>query len=348
MLAFARNRRSNGLQLTNSIRLLACGVSETVNDYLHHLGLTSCRRTALNALASLSLHAQRNLTKSLSLENSNLVAPILCIDNIDMEERVHMSTVGKRNRMFHGTWGYIHKPNEELLRSLKPEELSLEAFHASLKQVNDMDMDPKLFLRSTDPKDDYAHVWKSQIGRVMSKYIAKPSTSEGAIRLDPPDIDKISPGVPDIEMLKLMDESDNSAEGMGQVMESIQRQSGLKPEEFFGRLQLVDGDLGTCQNFNSIRSLRTPALKPEESLKNVFFNLGAAHTLWNIAHNILTTHFGNVKAMDDLGVWRYCEALGISPDKVIQKKDFTKMLAHMEQVHEATLFYCIRYVIFAT
>ncbi|KAA1075906.1 hypothetical protein PGTUg99_027163 [Puccinia graminis f. sp. tritici] len=48
--------------------------------------------------------------------------------------------------------------------------------------------------------------------------------------------------------------------------------------------------------------------------------------------------------MDDLGVWRYLDALGISPDKVLQKKDFTKMIHAMEHVHEVTLHHCLRVV----
>jgi hypothetical protein len=72
------------------------------------------------------------------------------------------------------------------------------------------------------------------------------------IALDPPVIEQISHKAPEIHMLRLMEESDNSAVGIGQVMEALQRQSGLEPEEFFNRLQLVDGDLGTIQIFNAI------------------------------------------------------------------------------------------------
>ncbi|EHS63293.1 uncharacterized protein PGTG_21509 [Puccinia graminis f. sp. tritici CRL 75-36-700-3] len=60
-------------------------------------------------------------------------------------------------------------------------------------------------------------------------------------------------------MLKLMEASDNSAEGFGQVVATILNQTGLSPEEFCSRLQLIDGDLGTSKNFNSIRALRTPS-----------------------------------------------------------------------------------------
>ncbi|KAH9822626.1 hypothetical protein DFH28DRAFT_881868, partial [Melampsora americana] len=53
MLAFACNRRHCGLQLQNSITFLACGVTQKVNDYLHFLGLTSSRKTALEAVDTL-------------------------------------------------------------------------------------------------------------------------------------------------------------------------------------------------------------------------------------------------------------------------------------------------------
>ncbi|KAA1063888.1 hypothetical protein PGTUg99_010119 [Puccinia graminis f. sp. tritici] len=273
----------NGMQLTNSIRFDGCGVSET-----------------------------DAVRESMALTQD--FAPLLCIDNLDMEERVQMSTIGHQSRMFHGTWGYIHIPSKDLWSTLNPVELSLEAYHNSLRTASSMVIDPEFFMPTDSPNDDYKAVWKSQIAQVMLKYVAKPSDRQAIIPLDPPPIDPISHEAPSIHMLKLMDESDNSAEGIGQVMEALRRQSGLEPEEFFGRLQLMEGDLGT------------------------------SHTLWNIAYTILTYHFGNSNKMDDFGVWRFLEALGVSPEKVIQKKDFTKMLQHMEQVHEATLWHCIRTV----
>ncbi|KAI7933604.1 hypothetical protein MJO28_017552 [Puccinia striiformis f. sp. tritici] len=341
MVAFARNRRQNGLQLGNSIRFLACGVSETVNEYLHYMGLTSSRKTALVALQSLSRSAANQIINSMALGQQ--LAPPLCIDNLDMEERVHMASVGQQNQMFHGTWGYIHIPNQGLMDSLAPSELTLDAYHNSLRQVANMVIDPHLFLPNNSD-DDYALVWKSQIANVMIKYVATPASRHGLTLLDPPTIKQISSEAPEIHMLRLMDKSDNSAEGIGQVMEALQRQSGLEPEEFFGRLQLIDGDLGTVQIFNAIRSLRAPSEFCDHNLDNVAFTLGASHTLWNIAQTILTTHFGNSDQMDDLGVWRYLDSLGMTPEKVIQKKDFTKMIQAMELVHEATLHHCLREV----
>ncbi|KNE86884.1 hypothetical protein PSTG_19747, partial [Puccinia striiformis f. sp. tritici PST-78] len=157
----------------------------------------------------------------------------------------------------------------------------------------------------------------------MKDYIALPSHSDGAISTEPPVLDQISCEIPSIFMLKLMDESDNSAEGIGQVLESVQEQSGLSAQEFSSRLQPMDGDLGTIQNFNSIRDLRHPSAYSEHSFNNVIFQLGGSHTMWNIAQVILTTHFGDPSNEKDVGVWQYLEALGIPHVKVIQKKDFT-------------------------
>ncbi|EFP91373.1 uncharacterized protein PGTG_17027 [Puccinia graminis f. sp. tritici CRL 75-36-700-3] len=340
MMAFARNRRHNGLQLANSIRFVACGVSETINEYLHYMGLTSSRKTALVALQSLARAAANKIVHSMAVMDR--LAPPLCIDNLDMEERVHLASIGTQNRMFHGTWGYIHVPSQALWDSLDPSEMTLEAYHNSLRPLANLSIEPSMFF-PTD-SEDYMFVWKSQLASVMLKYVATPANREGMIATEPPIVEQISFEAPEIHMLRLMDESDNSAEGIGQVMEALQRQSGLDPEEFFGRLQLMDGDLGTAQIFNAIRSLRSPSEHCEHHLDNVTFTLGASHTLWNISQSILTKHFGNSDQMDDLGVWRYLDALGIPPEKVIQKKDYTKMIQAMTHVHEATIYHCLRSV----
>ncbi|KNE88252.1 hypothetical protein PSTG_18352, partial [Puccinia striiformis f. sp. tritici PST-78] len=145
-------------------------------------------------------------------------------------------------------------------------------------------------------------------------------------------------------MLKLMDASDNSAEGIGQVFSSIIQQSGLTPEEFYGRLQPMDGDLGTIQNFNSLRSQRAPSPYGQDSLHNVIFQLGASHTMWNIASTIFTHHFGDSSDQSDTGAWQYLEALGFPSEKAIQKKDFTLMINQMEKILEATFYYCLRVI----
>ncbi|KAA1112810.1 hypothetical protein PGT21_011485 [Puccinia graminis f. sp. tritici] len=111
-------------------------------------------------------------------------------------------------------------------------------------------------------------------------------------------------------MLKLMDTSDNSAEGIGQVNSSNQ---------LF--LNLVSRQKNSSHASN--------------------FQLGASHTLWNIAQNILTAHFGDPTKTNDLGAWHDLHALGIPSDKAVPKKDFDQMINNMEKIHEASIFHCL-------
>jgi hypothetical protein len=84
------------------------------------------------------------------------------------------------------------------------------------------------------------------------EHLAIPLVKSSSIPIDPPAIDLISHEKPTIRMLKLMDVSDNSAESIGQVFLTILHQSGMSEADFHGRLQPMDGDLGTVQNFNSL------------------------------------------------------------------------------------------------
>lgn len=66
MISFASNRRINALQLQNSLAFVACGVSERVNDYLHFLGLTSSRETALRAMDSLGKATEKMIKRKMA------------------------------------------------------------------------------------------------------------------------------------------------------------------------------------------------------------------------------------------------------------------------------------------
>ena len=277
----------------------------------------------------------------MALNDSFPLGPIICIDNLDMEERVHTHSVGHRSMMFHGSWGYIHTANPKLLEGLDRSQLTLASYYQALSKIPKLVIQPKMFLPTREEDNHFESVLKSQIARVMYRYVAEPADRQSAIARNPPEIDVIDCTRPNIQPLKLMEASDNSAEGFGQVIESIISQTGLTPADFCSRLQIMEGDLGTAQNFNSLRALRTPSAHPEHHLHNICFELGAAHTLWNIAQSILSYHFGDPNRTNDLGTWQYLHALGIPSEKVVPKKDFTQMLNNIEKAHEASIFYCI-------
>jgi len=244
--------------------------------------------------------------------------------------------------MFHGTWGYVQFPAPELLQSLNLSEITVHQFRDAMKNLPSFVIEPRMFLPTAQSEASYKAIWQSQIAKVLHQYIAQPDNPSLAIQLDPPPIEKISTRKPEIYMLKLMDAPENSAEGIGQVLDSIALQTGLTPAQSFGRLQLMDGDLATCRNFNSLRALRVPSQHVEHSLNNISFQLGASHTLWNIGMAIFKSHLGDPKDCMDTGAWRCLEALGIPSSKAFPKNDFSLMIKYLEQVHEASILYGLK------
>ncbi|KAI7949243.1 hypothetical protein MJO28_008064 [Puccinia striiformis f. sp. tritici] len=344
MVAFALNRRHNAFQLINAVRLYACGASDRLHEYLHYLGLAASRKTAISALKSLALENARKIQRVMRIHEGLALAPTLCIDNIDMEQRVHQKSVGKRNTMFRGTWGYLHLPDKAFIASLDSSELNLDTLKDAISKIESTDIEPRMFLPTLQEEALEIAVWKSQIARVLHDYIAIPMDPKSAIPLDPPVMEQVSHTAPDLVMLKLIEASDNSAEGIGQVFQCLINQSGLSVEELFSRLQPMDGDLGTVQNFNCLRQQRAPSSLPQHRLENIFFQLGASHTLWNIGSNIFSHHFGNPHDASNCGAWQHLEALGFPSEKAIQKKDFTLMINQMERVFEANIYYCLRVI----
>ncbi|KNZ57022.1 hypothetical protein VP01_225g5 [Puccinia sorghi] len=227
-----------------------------------------------------------------------VISPVICINNMDIEQHVHTQSL----------------PSPDLLNLLGLSELTLGSFHNAIKKAQSFKIEPRMFLPTTESSKLYKHVWKSQIMQVMHQYIARPSNPAEAIRLDPPPVETLSATPPNIKMLKLMDAPENSAEGIGQVLDSILNQTGLNTEEFFGCVVQLMDDLVTCQNFNCIQSL----CKLQAFLK---------------------AHYGNKQDSTDTGVWWCLDELGVPMAKDFPKNNFSLILKHMEWVHEATILY---------
>ena len=109
MITFASNRRKNAMQLENAVTFVACGISDRVNKYLNFIGLSSCRQTAHSALGTLGKNAERTIKNRMKLgpPGSPNFCPLICIDNLDFQEAVHVKSVENQSSMFHGTWGYL-------------------------------------------------------------------------------------------------------------------------------------------------------------------------------------------------------------------------------------------------
>ncbi|KAA1071123.1 hypothetical protein PGTUg99_017615 [Puccinia graminis f. sp. tritici] len=327
--------------LSNALLFLAGGVTERVSGYLNYIGISSSRRTAHAALKSLGAEAQAKIEALYCMDKSPLVAPMLCYDNLDFQEKIHMKSLGHSSKMFHGTWGYVHTIPPILLSRLDPSELTVEALNTALHLGKELKIRPDMFAPTPDSTIHFEKTLKSQITQVILKYFATPTDKRVELQKSPPEVNPITSEDPNITMLKLMLASDNSALGVGEVFTGVIQQSGLKAADFHSRLQIVEGDLGSCNIFDSLRKQRTPALGDHNSLDNILPIPGAAHTLWNLAQAIYLGHWGNEKLARDTGAWRTLHALGIPTEKPVTKKDFNLMLSHVEKIHEATLLYFV-------
>ncbi|KAA1119008.1 hypothetical protein PGT21_012632 [Puccinia graminis f. sp. tritici] len=337
MVAFLANRRHNGLQISNALTFLPCGVTERVNKYLQQIGLTSSRKTALSALKTLGRAAESNISKKIGNKSKELIAPFICIDNLDFEQTVHTKSLGHESTTFHGTWGYIHQIDRSFISSLPQDGLTLQAFKESMTSASSVEIHPKSLYGSISEHLHWKQVLKSQIATVLLKYLVKPTDKKIPITTTPPTVDQISHSRPNITMLKLMVASDNSSQGVSEVFDGILQQSSISDEDFYNRLQVIDGDLGTCTNIQSLRNIRIPNRRNEENLSSILTLLGGAHTLWNIASAIFSLHIGNSADRRDSGAWRFLDSMGIPSDKPVNKKDFTLMIQSMEKIHEATI-----------
>ncbi|PLW16155.1 hypothetical protein PCASD_15855 [Puccinia coronata f. sp. avenae] len=335
MIHYASNRRINGFQLKNSLVFFACGMTERLNNYLHYIGLACSQGVAHSAINSLGLHAEKALQDK--FKAPSVFAPLICIDNVDFEEKVHMKSISKKNRAFHGTWGYLHTINPMLLSQVPHEHLSLKCYKDAMREYSKRTIKPAIFFPSVEETIHFKLVMKSQIAHVATKYVTTCTSRIRPVNLDVPPIDPITPSIPDITMLKLMMASDNSSSGIADVLEGITQQANIPPSIFFSELRVLEGDLATCSLIESLRALRRPNNYPHESLENNFTLLGASHVLWNFAQALNLLHHGNNTKSSNTGVWRLLAALGIPSDQPTSKKDFNLMIANMRRVHYATI-----------
>lgn len=345
MLAFCCNRRHSGLQLQNSMTFLACGVTQKVNDYLHFLGLTSSRATALEAMDTLKHLTEEKIRMMGS--RSYKIRPFWCVDNIDIEARIHDKKVEKNSRVFHGTWGYLHEVPEHLLKDLSAEELDLNIFLKAMDRSKSKPVDLVSLLPTKSEEEHFQLVQKAQISKAFLEHILEKGSKEdtyckGVLATSPPPVDPIKMYDPNIIMFKMMSASDNSSTGIGQLIEKMIKQLDVDPIEFGKWMQIVEGDMGTNMNFEGAARKRYPAGHAEEGLQNISLGLAGSHTMWNITSSIVNHYAGDRDDSDDPGVQRCATALGIDPNHLVDKSDFGLMMQSVHRIQTATFVFILK------
>jgi hypothetical protein len=125
------------------------------------------QRTAMSALKTLASHLADQL-KDIFVQayQEQVIGPIICIDNLDIEERVHTHAIGNQTWTFHGTWGYVYLPSPELIGSLNWDKINVHFFKEALRKVPLMPVEPCMLMPTQAADEHYKHVWLSQIASV--------------------------------------------------------------------------------------------------------------------------------------------------------------------------------------
>lgn len=346
MIAFACNQRCNGLQLQNSLSFLACGVSDRVNDYLQFLGLTSSRQTALTAMDTLGAAAEITLKEMCSKDYN--IHPTMTLDNIDIQARIHDPRIESTTKMFHGSYGYLHFLPENLLKDIKSHEASVENLLKCIRHSQTQPFDISSMLPNQEESNHWNEVLKSQLSNALLTYIVKEDSPglkacKKSLATTPPPIEPIEMYEPTILMLKMMSASDNSAAGVSEMISQCNKQTGEDINVFSKFVRIIEGDMGTILNFESLIRQRFPAGHVQESLRNVLNLPGLAHTMWNVSSAVISHHWGDTKDSSNTGLHRTAAALGMKTDRLPSQQYFSSLMQVIHKSHTSTMVFLLRY-----
>jgi hypothetical protein len=269
----------------------------------------------------------------------------MCIDNFDILQKIQRFRVETSNHLFHGTWGYFHFIPDYLVKELQgcASSRELDPFLHALSLAKNSPVTLELLRPNTSHNIHWKATLKSQLTRAMYKYIIKDGPKpKTKLTTSPPEIEKIPRHNPKQFLFELIDAPDNSAEGISQILEHLADQCGLSLDSMSNHIQILEGDLGTCQNVESLRKKRHPAGLQTESLQNTITVPGVAHILWNVSQSLLAHHWGNHNDRKDTGAWKSWQALGGSKSKLPCNMDFGTVLQVIHKSDDATLVACLR------
>ncbi|KAH9823480.1 hypothetical protein DFH28DRAFT_881029 [Melampsora americana] len=210
---------------------------------------------------------------------------LLCIDNLDMMERVHSCRIDATSKTFHGTWGYAHYLDPKIICDLNTEECTVATFQKTLTEDCKQAIDSGDLLPDQNEQKQWVLTLKNQVARVLSHYMKRPDKYKSCKILNLAPIDQVEAKKPDVDMLKLMDSSDNGSDGIAALYDKLIKQTGLLPEDFANRLQVIEGDLGTCLNFRVQDPIDMTPEAFESTVENVFMTFLSGHAMQEARRN---------------------------------------------------------------
>lgn len=345
MIAATCNRRANAIPMANSLMTYAGGVSCRVNEWLHFHGMTTSRRSSLQAMDHLR-QVQENRMMDLFKINHKLL-PLLVYDNIDIQLKIHNTRVETSSRLFHGTWGFYIVVRACLQAKCTEDAVNLAAFCDAMARADRKTVEMSTFCSTPAEAEHWESVVKSQIAKALKEYATYiPGAPEPdqlpSLATRPPPVDPIEMHQPNIHFLRMMDAPDSSAEGVSRVLDAVIAQIGLDKTKYAESLLVAGGDVGSNQLLESLRVKRFPPIDSFEGMQWVLSIFGGAHTMWNFTKALLTHHWGKSDHGDDSGAWRSLFALGCEYKKPPASQDFNTIMWSSRILHKGNLVHTIR------
>lgn len=311
--------------------LYATGISEMQQLLLNDLGISVCYRTCVRISNTLAENERLCLKSYMRLSQ---YPGHLTLDNFDIWVLVRKAEVDSRSHDRHGTWGFLHIPPGTKLSAYSLENLRKHRAHLDPLPFN-------IFVPDAKSEDHFRTVFVSLMADALAMHC--PQLRIPPSKCHPQPVKPLPVVKPIIFSLQLMDESDNSIVGVGEVQEAVCRQLGLDRREFSNTVRLINCDVGTASLFEGLRKARAPARTNFDSLDCVETILGGAHTLWVAGTAVARHYWGNEKngERDSGRIWRLFQAAGRKPiPKKGKIKDFNALDRDLTDILYGMLLEC--------
>ncbi|KAK4700125.1 hypothetical protein P7C70_g6125, partial [Phenoliferia sp. Uapishka_3] len=333
-IKFAFNQLDRGPALEQGMMLMACGISERAQEYLQDCALSVSRKT-IDATCLGLAKAQDDKLKARVADGDPFA---LTLDNLDLIDPRGEEQKEKTNKDHHSSYGYVHfYPKSDA------PAFDMKTFREHREETHSTPVAASLFSVTPEAGASFRAGAKATMYRGLAKLAPWLGIRLGDARCAPPPVEQLPAEIPDVHVLHLMDESDNSVESLGQMLDATAEQMGISPELWALILRIIECDAGTEALVEGLRRERFPSTRGADGIESVMGVIGGSHLEWVIGAAILRRYYG--EKSDGQGytgtLWKLSMALGRSGFNTAKIKDFNKMELLLRDVASVSLLDCL-------
>ncbi|KAK4703081.1 hypothetical protein P7C70_g3138, partial [Phenoliferia sp. Uapishka_3] len=333
-IKYAFNQYDRGPALENGMMLMACGITERAQEYLQDCALSVSRKTVDATCLGLA-KAQDAKLKTRAGDGDPFA---LTLDNLDLIDPRGEEQKEQTKKDHHSSFGYVHfyPKSDAPAFDMKTFREHREAAHSTPVQAS-------IFSVTPEAGHSFRAGAKASMYRGLAKLCPWVGVRPNDARCSPPPVEQLPTDIPDLHVLHLMDESDNSAESFGQMLDASAEQLGISREDWALILRIIEYDAGSAALMEALRKERFPSTHGADGLESVMGVIGGSHLEWVIGGAILRRYYG--EPGDGQGytgtLWKLSMALGRSGFNTTKIKDFNKMELLLRDVASVSLLDCL-------